>query len=209
MMRVALVLFLAILSFGVRPAKAQQLRVTGQLVVFNGSERARHSPTPRSPGGYKVDLYFGTLYKGSGTTNTYGTYDISPPGGFVLDSLTIGTVICVERGKYYAYSPVSFRRNGPVYEADAQLLKVLFTTELKYTFDEAKETIRVLADVEGVLYKTNQITTYQLKITDVIRVLQGTNLGRNPQAKKRAIFDNLDQTLPREMLDIFRQQLAP
>lgn len=199
-MRFALVLFLVILSFGVRPAKAQQLRVTGQLEVSNGSERPRPSP-----GGYLVELYIDKFWKGSGTTGTNGSYTIVPNQGIDVDLLKLSRVICRHPGKY-AYSPLYFQRNDSGYEANVPLLKLLSTTEAKYTPEKARETIQVLVTVEALLFKAGIIGSFQINVTDAVSVLEKT-----PQAKRRAIVDNLklDPTLPSEVLDQFRKYLAP
>jgi len=86
-MRFALVLFLAILSIGVRPAKAQQLVVTGRLELSNGS-----------PGGYVVEVYMDKRLVNTDKTNTDGSYTIlsKPDFGFAPDLLRFSRVICRE-----------------------------------------------------------------------------------------------------------------
>lgn len=196
-MRFALVLFLAILSFGVRPAKAQQqLDVRGQL-ESNGP-----------PGGYLVEVYAGGFWINSGTTDTLGFYRISK-GSVAIDPdlLRSSRVICHQLGKY-AYSPVDFQRSDSGYVAYGSHLKLLSTTEKKYKREEARETIEVLVNVQGVRYNARKIGTSELEVVDALKVLDNSDVGRNPQAR-RAFVDNLrfDSNLPSDVLVVFRQYL--
>jgi hypothetical protein len=196
-MRFALVvLFLAILSFGGRPAKAQQFVVTGRLESSNGS-----------PGGYPVELYIDTVRIESDKTNPDGSYAISKKYGIDPVLIRSSNVICYPPGKY-AHSPVDFQRTDLGYRAHVPQLKLLSTEKKKYEPEEARETIRVLVTVQAILFSADKISTSQLKIIEAIRVLDKTNL---PPAKRRAIVDNLrlDPTLHSDVVNEFRKYLAP
>ena len=173
--------------------------MTGRLELSNGS-----------PGGYLVEVYVDTRLIKADKTNTDGSYTISEPKtGIDPDLLRFSSVVCRQDSKY-AHSPVDFQRNDSVYVANVPHLKLLSTTELKYTPEKARETIQVLVTVEAVLFRAGQIGTAQINaagLTDAVRVLRNTGL--NPQAKRRFV-DNLvlDPSLPKESLDLFRIYLA-
>lgn len=199
-MRFALVLFLAILSFGVRPAKAQQLVVTGRLELSNGSE---HSAGARpSPGGYQVELYADTVFVSLDKTSTDGSFTITNPFGIDPDLLRFSNVVCHQEGKY-AHRQVGFRIENSRYVANVPNLKLLSTTEAKYSPEKAKETLQVVVHVEATLYRAGK-GSFEIKstgLTDAVRVL-----GTIPQAKRRAIVDSLVlDNLPSDVVDEFRK----
>lgn len=192
-MRFALVLFLAIFSIGVRPAKAQQLPliVTGRLELSNGS-----------PGGYVVEVYMEKRLVNTDKTNPDGSYTISskPDFGFAPNLLSLSRVICRQDGKF-AHSLLNVQTTDSAYKAYVPRLKLLSTTEAKYSPKEATETIQVVVHVEATLYRAGK-GSFEIKssgVADAVRVL-----GKIPQAKRRAIVDSLKfDNLPSDVVDEF------
>jgi hypothetical protein len=173
--------------------------VTGRVELSNGS-----------PGGYVVEDFMDQILVNTDKTASDGSYTISSDQtlGFAPNLLRLSRVICRGPGKY-AYSPLDFQRNGLLYVANVPPLTLLSTTEGRYRPEEARKTIQVLVTVQAIRYRAGKIGTSELNVIDAIKVLEKTALGRNPQATKRAIVDNLvlDPSLPSEVLDQFRRYL--
>lgn len=198
-MRFALVLLIAIFGIGLSPAKAQQLVVTGKVELRNGS-----------PGGYEVQVYVADYWVNADKTDREGSYTIlsDPRVGYQYGSLNSGKAICHEAGKF-AYSPLYFKKAGESYVASGSNLKLVSTTEARYTPDQARETIQVLVTVEALLYRARKISTSELRVIDAITVLQRAGLGKNSPAR-RAIIDQIlrDPSLPEDVSNSFRSGFA-
>jgi hypothetical protein len=203
-MRLVIVLFLVVFSFGVSIAKAQPLvHVTGTL------------ESRGTRGGYVVEVYIDSIPLKTerdqpDKTDPDGSFEIAKSFGVPPSLSGLSSVVCHQDGKY-AHSPLVLRPQGSAYAAHIPHLQLLSTTEARYSLEEAKETIRTLVTVEAVLYQARQTDTQKISssgpLREAIRVFD-IALRRNPQAKRR-FFDSLELNpdLPTDVLKLFREYL--